>query len=180
MPATAKKASASAYRSPGVWQDSSVGTLRWRALSAAGADTRCLFQGQTAKELSDVAPYLLALDPKSELAAWLFGEGWGQSWGIHVVSAAPIDEVRTHFRHFLMVLDHMGKAFYFRLYDPRVLRVFLPTCDAEQLRALFGPIEAFIVEDDDPERALVFTLEGEMLKTKALPAVSSIMWKGKS
>ena len=34
----------------------------------------------------------------------------------------------------------------FRFYDPAILRAFLPTCDASQLAAMFGPIEAYLIE----------------------------------
>jgi hypothetical protein len=149
-------------------------------LKAGKGEARCLFQGDSARDLVDVAPHLVALDPQSSLTQSLFTEGWGASWGVHLTSTASLDEVRSHFRRFLMVLDHTGKSFYFRLYDPRVLRVFLPTCDAEQLKTLFGPIDAFLVEDEDPSRALMFSLDGESLKTKVLPATGTIRWKGKA
>lgn len=148
-------------------------------IKASGAGNRCLFQGSSEEDLSDVAPYLVALKPESDLTQWIFGEGWGASWGIHLVTTASLDEVRAHLRRFLMVLDPLGKQLYFRLYDPRVLRVFLPTCDAEQLKMLFGPIDAFLVENEDPATALAFSLDGDTLQTKTLPALSKILWKGK-
>ncbi len=144
-------------------------------LEATGTEWRCLFQGESEGDLADLAPYVTATDP----VGWAFDEGWGDSWGIHLETAATVDEVRAHLRRFLMVLTHDGKQLYFRLYDPRVLRIFLPTCDAEQLETLFGPISAFIVESDDPAKALVFTLEQGALKTKTLPAATPIVWKGK-
>ena len=41
----------------------------------------------------------------------------------------------------LWVRDEGQRQLYFRFYDPRVLPVFLPTCDAEQRRQVFGPVE---------------------------------------
>ena len=38
---------------------------------------------------------------------------------------------------------------YFRFYDPRVLRIFLPTCDRKQIVEFFGPVQAFICEQDE-------------------------------
>ncbi|HEY2399507.1 MAG TPA: S1 RNA-binding domain-containing protein, partial [Steroidobacteraceae bacterium] len=39
-----------------------------------------------------------------------------------------------------------GKRLLFRFYDPRVLRPFLPSCEAGQMREMFGPVEHFAVE----------------------------------
>ena len=58
---------------------------------------------------------------------------------------------------------------YFRFYDPRVLRIFLPTCDAAQLKEFFGPVAHFICEDEDPAFGLVFSLEQGKLKTEKVP-----------
>jgi len=44
------------------------------------------------------------------------------------------------------VQDAKGKDMYFRFYDPRVLRVFLPTCTPEELSDFFGPIAGFLIE----------------------------------
>jgi hypothetical protein len=49
-----------------------------------------------------------------------------------------------------------GKQVYFRFYDPRVLRVYLPTCTVEEMRTFFGPIKCFLTEGDKPEAALRF------------------------
>ena len=67
-----------------------------------------------------------------------------------------------------MVLTEDGKTLYFRFYDPRVLRMFLPTCAPEQLAEFFGPVESFYVEDEDPARALRFSLEAGALKTETV------------
>jgi hypothetical protein len=64
------------------------------------------------------------------------------------------------------VKTEQGKMLYFRFYDPRVLRIFLPTCDAMQLRELFGDaIDSFILEDEDPAFAIRFWQENGVLKS---------------
>lgn len=55
--------------------------------------------------------------------------------------------IYKHLRKILVVTGDDGNEMYFRYYDPRVLRVFLPTCEPVQLREFFGPIDAFIAED---------------------------------
>ena len=55
---------------------------------------------------------------------------------------------------------------YFRYYDPRVLRVFLPTSNTEELTAIFGPVSCFLVESEDPGRCIEFTFTGKALERK--------------
>lgn len=156
------------------------------SLDALDALRESLYSGPVADDLADVAPYLVACAPGSAFNQWLFGTAWGQSAGIVLESQADLTELRTHLRRFLMVLDESGKRLYFRFYDPRVLRVFLPTCDAEQLQRLFGPITAFVVEGEDPAQALRFTLAGGDLVTETIdlarepaPVQPVIEWKGR-
>ena len=66
----------------------------------------------------------------------------------------------------MLVKTEDGEELYFRFYDPRVLRIFLPTCDESQIRELFGPIEYFLMEDEDPEHAIRFWHENGILKSK--------------
>jgi hypothetical protein len=37
----------------------------------------------------------------------------------------------------------------FRYYDPRVLRAFLPTCNAGELKTLFGDVDQFFIESKE-------------------------------
>lgn len=48
---------------------------------------------------------------------------------------------------------------FFRLYDPRVLRAFLPTCSERQLEELFaGVVSAYVAEGESPGEVHVFRL----------------------
>jgi hypothetical protein len=116
----------------------------------------CLYRGELAPDLAEVAPYLVRLDPDDEFARWVIEEGWGKSWGVFAVSDGDMYAVRQHFRRFLIVRDPEGKPLYFRYYDPRVLRVYLPTCNADELRTVFGPLACYLLEDADPGVALRF------------------------
>jgi uncharacterized protein (DUF302 family) len=46
-----------------------------------------------------------------------------------------------------------------------VLRLFLPSADAQQLRAFFGPLSTFIVEDEDEDVVLKYSLFNDQLQT---------------
>ena len=106
--------------------------------------------------LEAYAPYLVRLPGDSRLLETLVAQGWGKHWGIFVVSAADFKTLRKHFRTFLMVKSPEGKRLYFRYYDPRVLRVYLPTCNAEETNFVFGPVAAYLCEGESPDTLLVF------------------------
>jgi hypothetical protein len=74
---------------------------------------------------------------------WIFGTVHGMPWGTFVMSKAEPDELRVHFRRFLMVELPDGERWYFRFYDPRLLPVYLSTCNEWELRKFFGPVRAF-------------------------------------
>ena len=104
----------------------------------------CLYRDEP---LQSVAPYLFeACEP--EFNSWFRQIGWGQAWGILLASDLPMNELQKHFRKFLFVSTDDDQELYFRFYDPRVLRVFLPTCDVAQLELFFAGIRHFIIEDD--------------------------------
>ena len=88
-----------------------------------------LYEGVEGAKLAQVAPYLVRLNKDSLLLGSLVLEGWGNSWGVFLTCDREFQDVRRHLRHFLEVQLPDGKQVYFRYYDPRVLRVFLPTCN---------------------------------------------------
>ena len=136
------------------------------------ANSVCLYRGQSEKNLAIVAPYLLTCENNSEFLDWIFKSGWGKSWGFFVVSDANPFEIYQHFRKFLIIQIEDSKKVYFRFYDPRVLRVFLPTCDEHQLKEFFGPVSHFTLENEDPSQALVFSLRNGALHTEVIPALA--------
>lgn len=118
---------------------------------------RSLYEGAQGEELADFAPYLLELPCEASLLDVLVRDGWGKSWGVFLTSAEPFDAVRRHFRRFLLVEAPDGEEVLFRFYDPRVLRVFLPHCNAEEARSFFGPVASFLVEGETAGELLRFT-----------------------
>lgn len=128
-------------------------------------DHLSLYKGRSEEALVDFAPYLFNFAGQTDFADWFFANGWGQSWGLFIDSVAPGPAVYQHLRQFLMIQTDAGKALYFRFYDPRVLRLFLPTCTPAQLQSLFGPIRCFMLEDEAPDTGLYFWLEAGTLQT---------------
>jgi len=93
-------------------------------VSRSTLEHACLYDEPLAQPMREVAPYLIRLQPWHRDTSWLFERGWGQSWGIFLESTASGDELRRHFRRFLLVRSQNGRSLYFRYYDPRLrLRV---------------------------------------------------------
>ncbi len=133
-----------------------------------------LYRGTSSEKLAAVAPYLFQFAYSTPFANWYLRNGWGESWGVMLKSGWPLQELQKHFRKFLKVETEAGQSLYFRFYDPRVLRIFLPTCDTAQLREFFGPIDYFIMEDEDPAVGIRYWQENGFLKTDRQPVAALI------
>lgn len=120
-----------------------------------------LFSGDRAETMASVGPCLVALgEPSGFLERWI--ERHGKHAGVLFHSGAGVAEVHRHLRHVFVVTDEDGQEFFFRFYDPRVFRTFLPTCRERELREFFGPIAGWIVEADEPASFTKYTLDGSM------------------
>lgn len=132
----------------------------------------CLYRGELAPDLAAAAPYLARLEADHPFTEWVLDEGWANHWGIFAVAPAAADlrAMRKHFRTFLLVRNPDGKVVYFRYYDPRVMRVYLPTCNATELATVFGPVCAYLMEDEDPATLLVMSVRDRKLHRQAVSA----------
>ncbi|MCW3105925.1 MAG: hypothetical protein JWQ09_431 [Segetibacter sp.] len=129
-----------------------------------------LYRGGSEESLSAVAPYIFSFTPNTDFSTWYMEKGWGGAWGVMVRSSCTFPELHKHFRKFLLVKTEEGEELYFRFYDPRVLRIFLPTCDKQQILEFFGPVDYFITEGEAKEEAIVFKQKnGELIEEK-IPA----------
>ncbi len=131
-----------------------------------------LYEGAAGQELAPWAPYLLALSPDSPLLRTLLREGWGKAWASYCTAHVPFNELRRHLRRFLMVQMEDGPQVYFRFYDPRVLREFLPTANHAELLYFFGPVQEWLIEGADGETLLRSRCNQDGLITEALPGSS--------
>ena len=138
--------------------------LAYEAKLRFGKKIHSLFLPEVQTQLWDVAPYLVPIDPASEFVdSW--AKRWGTAAGVLLTSTADEEALAAHLRKIFVVEDDEKQEYFFRFYDPRVLRTFLPTCSAEQLEEFFGLIEALLVEDADGG-ALHFSRTGETLNQR--------------
>jgi hypothetical protein len=132
--------------------DASRGDRPLRLLREAVDEHRSLYEGGKGEALEKYAPYLVALRPDSGLLERLVREGWGARWGIFLTCASPFKDVRRHLRRFLIVEDDVtAEKYYFRFYDPRTLRIFLPAWTPRQRADFFGEIACFFAEGERSE-----------------------------
>jgi hypothetical protein len=140
------------------------------ALTTSGLDYVCLYSGRLPRELALAAPYLVEMTPTSAFTTRLIEMGWGKSWGVFL-RIKDHSNLRHHLRAFLRVRDESGRLLIFRYYDPRVLRVYLPTCRPNELRAVFGPIDTYLVEAQDGKSVIEFEFEWNRLHERRIAVI---------
>jgi hypothetical protein len=141
----------------------SVPGLLDRLHSEPSLEVVCLFRGKPAPDMAQVAPYLVKLKLQSDFTEWVVATGWGQHWGSFLTSQQGFRKLRNHLRGLSMVYRRDGTPLYFRYYDPRVLRIFLPTCSPAQLKHMFGPVDAFLAENEAADGVGIYRLNGAEL-----------------
>lgn len=111
----------------------------------------CLFQGEWASALADVAPYLVEITAATaEWLGWL-ERGWGQAWGIYMLTDGEEDlsSIKRCLRKWIYAYGPDAESLLFRWYDPRVFRTVLPCLTAPQQQFFFQEICAVVVDDEN-------------------------------
>ncbi len=129
----------------------------------------CLYSQLRSPALELAAPYLVQLEYRDRNTQRILERTWGNSWGIFLKCDLRLDGLRRHLRQFLVVRGPQGDRLVFRYYDPRVLRVYLPTCTTEELRSVFGPIQLFWTEGEAAGEMLEFGFDGINLARRTIP-----------
>ncbi|WP_039017361.1 DUF4123 domain-containing protein [Halocynthiibacter namhaensis] len=100
-------------------------------LDSSGLQHQSLFQGETAEELKEHAPYLVQLEDGNRFTEKLFTgpKGvnglWEKELGIYIRSRASFSDVRKHFRKFTRLQDNKGAWYYLRFWEENtVLSIF--------------------------------------------------------
>lgn len=96
-------------------------------LGISGLDYACLFKGEAAEELRNVAPYLVRLEEGHVFTRRLFSNGeagwqmWDKEPGIFIRAQVGLDELRKNFRKFTKISTDAGSMEYFRFWEGAVL-----------------------------------------------------------
>ena len=97
-------------------------------LDVLDVPVKCLFTGEAAEELEEVAPYLIdmtlsddILNDKEKLAPRFhrdfFENHWDKGTGIAIRTTASMDELHHHLRKFTKYQNEEGKSFFFRFWE---------------------------------------------------------------
>lgn len=125
-----------------------------------------LYIGALEESFGDIAPHVVAVVPNGRFLAALYEQAWGNSVVSFARSTVGLADIAGHFRG-LIGVDIEGEGLsFFRFYDPRVLRLFLPGASGGELEALFGPVLSFVVEGETPCTAVEYSLKSGQLVTR--------------
>jgi hypothetical protein len=134
-----------------------------------------LFMGDAEKKYWDLAPYLIQVDEPT--LEWMLKTVWSAPCGVFVISKSGLETLRTHFRRFLMVQLPDGERWYFRYYDPRILKVYLENCRADELDIFYGPVRGFGIMDPESSNVLLLHIMGVERSNSPSELVNSPIWQ---
>lgn len=140
----------------------------YSAVLATYTENCCLYSGNLPPALKFAAPYLVSLEPDDRTSQYILKRAWGNSWGIFLRSSSDMGGLRRHLKKLLVVKDPKGHRLLFRYYDPRVLRLYLPTCWPAELATMFGPIKAFMAEGEESGTLIQYRAEEGRLLEKVV------------
>jgi hypothetical protein len=131
----------------------------------------CLFTGDLAEELQDVAPYLGRLKSWDGEVRAVVEELLTRQVATLVTLRPPPEgseppsfaQVHRHLRKFNVVYAPDGKPLFWRYYDPRVVVDVLKVLDDKQLEAFFGPMELVCVASSEATVALCARSAGQLV-----------------
>jgi len=158
------------YQTPPVWArhshiyailDAARNEKIYKLLMGCSEEYTCLYNGEIPKVLARVAPYLIKLPSNSDLFDQIYQEGFYDNWGVFFVSNDSGKDLKRHFQKMLRVKTEDGRRLYFRYYDPRVLRIYLPTCTKKELATFFGSANKFWIAGEQKEMIIEYGKDNE-------------------
>ncbi|AYM84329.1 DUF4123 domain-containing protein [Agrobacterium tumefaciens] len=142
------------------------------ALQAMTDKVACLYRGNALEEFGDDTAWVAEMTSDESVLQWLIDKGFGRRWSVFLRTAHALEDVVRHLRKFTVVKDSEGTIHFFRYYDPRTLRQYLPVLTSEQAAVFFKGIECFYCENDlKAGELLKFRFEGGIVhRAIAVPA----------
>ena len=123
----------------------------------ACSELECLFTGDLADELANVAPYLGRLQSFDDSVRNTVEELLRSHVAVVVVldryaaEEITFSMLHRHFRKHNVVYGPEGEPLFFRYYDPRVLPSVLEVMEPAQLSVFFGPVTRIFLNRLDDE-----------------------------
>lgn len=119
----------------------------------------CLYEGKLTYELKRSAPHIIKLEKDNAITRKIIKLGWGNSWGIFATTynTSNLSAIKLNCKKIAFVHDENNRKLLFRYYDPRISRVYLPTCNESEANQVFGSVIEYIVENENPTKIHRFT-----------------------
>jgi len=140
----------------------------FRHLITGNVRYRSLFEGTMDEQSYGVSGFLVECKKESLLFQWMTTEAWGDSCCIFFTSKADFDNLFKHFQQFNRVYLEDDRVVLFRYYDPRVLRVYLPTCGRREIDLFFGEVFAFFSEGENNDEIIFHRKNNNQTETGVL------------
>ncbi|PXF64393.1 DUF4123 domain-containing protein [Kangiella spongicola] len=118
-----------------------------------------LLQGDDAKKLAEVAPYIVLLEKGSDVSQWYMEKLYGNSVGFALKTNLGIEGlIQFWARKVKTRIPGTEEKGFFRYYDPSVLREYLPILEEDnELIEFMGTTNSILVEAQKPEQLFVYT-----------------------
>lgn len=132
-------------------------------LRASGLEYECLFKGQAAIELQDVAPWLVKIDRDSRFTHRLFTESkspwhmWSKVACVFLRYNGTCEALGRHLRFFTRIADEAGTWRYFRFWEHQAMAVLLQNPEESLSARFLSPISSVITVLPRHGEALHFT-----------------------
>lgn len=134
-------------------------------IDSRAAEALCLFKGDTALKMRDVAPYLVRSEKLLSTFADVRNSPWAMWYkrpGILILSDLDLAALQKHFRRFLRP-EKQGHTYFFRFWEPEPAMAYFECLDrneSDRQRWFYpregGRIDALLVPDAESDQLRVF------------------------
>lgn len=110
---------------------------------------RGLFKEEYLADLGDVSPYLLRYKDNIDFFQWFINSFIEKNCGVLLTSSTREEPLLHHCIDIFEATTEDGEELFFRYYNDNSLKVYLPTCTEKERKIFFGPIDSFIVINEN-------------------------------
>jgi hypothetical protein len=138
-------------------------------VTALPVPSDCLFSGSAKQDLGDQTAWLADVTDDATALETLVDEGYAKGMLSFLLSPLELKPLIRHLKRFTKVRDPEGTEHFFRFYDPKVMRQYLPVFTASQRDMFFSQIICAIFEDTrDSTKLFRFAATDGALKSEII------------
>jgi hypothetical protein len=132
------------------------------------AKRHSLFEETPLAEIADTGPFLISVNQKSAVFAYLLAKISKQPWGYFILSHDDIETLSNRLQVFLNAQMPDGKSYLFRFYDPRVIFNQLRVLSDDKLNSLFDKGNFLVLPEFEGLHWLSVNHQGEIQQLSRL------------